>query len=297
MIGGSGLAPVEVNLDAVLSPPQLELRRVRATDPELRRVRATDQTRGLAPSERPPLVDINSLDPSLLAPAPRTPRARPMVPAPARTGKPTREVDSLTAPAPARTGKPTREVARLTAPAPMPRAGTRIPATSLAAEIGPVGAAEKRPTQPPKQTVLPSLKPSELPAARRAPAAETEDAATPTTEVAAVPSAPAPTPSGVITRLIFATGSAEVSGPLAQQLDIVVSSMKSRDERLLVQAYAAAGQSGASGARRLSLARSLEVRSHLIRKGLKSTRIDVRALGTAAASGPADRVDIILLTR
>ncbi len=281
MIGGSGLAPVEVNLDAVLSPPQLELRRVRATDPELRRVRATDQTRGLAPSERPPLVDINSLDPSLLAPAPRTPRARPMVPA--------RRLD--------RTGKPTREVARLTAPAPMPRAGTRIPATSLAAEIGPVGAAEKRPTQPPKQTVLPSLKPSELPAARRAPAAETEDAATPTTEVAAVPSAPAPTPSGVITRLIFATGSAEVSGPLAQQLDIVVSSMKSRDERLLVQAYAAAGQSGASGARRLSLARSLEVRSHLIRKGLKSTRIDVRALGTAAASGPADRVDIILLTR
>ena len=88
-----------------------------------------------------------------------------------------------------------------------------------------------------------------------------------------------------------------MSGPLAQQLDIVTTTMLARDERLLLQAYAAASQAGTSGSRRLSLARALEVRSYLIRKGLKSTRIDVRALGTSAASGPADRVDIILLTR
>ena len=48
-----------------------------------------------------------------------------------------------------------------------------------------------------------------------------------------------------------------------------------------------------SQARRKALARGLEVRKYLIGKGVRSNRIDVRALGTKSEGGPADRVDIV----
>ncbi|MDA0262246.1 MAG: OmpA family protein, partial [Proteobacteria bacterium] len=123
-------------------------------------------------------------------------------------------------------------------------------------------------------------------------------AARPPSQMAVAPSPRAPSPNGVLTRLVFPPGSADVGGPLAEQLDALARTMRTRDERLLLQAYAAGGSAGsASGSRRLSLARALEVRSYLIRQGLKSTRVDVRALGASDASGPADRVDVILLAR
>ena len=46
--------------------------------------------------------------------------------------------------------------------------------------------------------------------------------------------------------------------------------------------------------RRLSLSRALTVRSYLISQGVRSTRIDVRALGARASDGPADRVDLLI---
>jgi hypothetical protein len=48
-------------------------------------------------------------------------------------------------------------------------------------------------------------------------------------------------------------------------------------------------------ARRSSLARGLAVRGALIADGVSSTRIYVRALGSAAGGGPADRVDVTIL--
>ena len=47
----------------------------------------------------------------------------------------------------------------------------------------------------------------------------------------------------------------------------------------------------------MSLSRALAVRSYLIEQGIRSTRIDVRALGLAGDSGPLDRVDVVLLGR
>ena len=338
VIGGSGLLPVEINLEDVLAPQQSQ-----------GRDRPIGNTKsGWAPGERPAVADISSLDPSLLAP-------------------PKRRI-TRSALSPTRSRKLDAAASRTVAVALVPRAGTRIPATSLAAETGPADTAARSAPQSIRVAVLPKLVPArKLPAAKpsktatarkenqgpkkrlavvppsptrtskesaklqpppapkpapQAPSAKAErpiiplavsttpkpptpkPASVPTVNapttkptVASVPPSSAPTPSGVITRLIFPTGNADVSGPLAQQLDTVTTTMLARDERLLLQAYAAAGQAGASGSRRLSLARALEVRSYLIRKGLKSTRIDVRALGTSAASGPADRVDIILLTR
>jgi len=41
----------------------------------------------------------------------------------------------------------------------------------------------------------------------------------------------------------------------------------------------------------------LSVRSFLIEKGIRSTRIDVRALGDKAENDPKNRVDVNLVTR
>ena len=49
--------------------------------------------------------------------------------------------------------------------------------------------------------------------------------------------------------------------------------------------------------RRLSLSRALAVRTFLIDNGVRSTRIDVRALGDKAPDEPANRVDVSLSER
>jgi len=71
------------------------------------------------------------------------------------------------------------------------------------------------------------------------------------------------------------------------------------DESLRVQlkAYASGDIDSASHSRRLSLARALSVRSELIENGLRSTRIDVRALGNKNAGDISDRVDIFVIQR
>ncbi|MBZ0325714.1 MAG: OmpA family protein, partial [Alphaproteobacteria bacterium] len=67
--------------------------------------------------------------------------------------------------------------------------------------------------------------------------------------------------------------------------------------RVQLKAFAAGTAETASQARRLSLSRALAVRSFLIDKGVESTRMDVRALGTNFEEGPADRVDIQIVKR
>ncbi len=67
--------------------------------------------------------------------------------------------------------------------------------------------------------------------------------------------------------------------------------------RLQLLAYAGGAAQTPSQARRLSLSRALAVRARLIEKGIRSTRIDVRALGNKSEGGPPNRVDIIITTR
>jgi outer membrane protein OmpA-like peptidoglycan-associated protein len=45
------------------------------------------------------------------------------------------------------------------------------------------------------------------------------------------------------------------------------------------------------------LSRALAIRSYLIGKGVRSTRIDVRALGNKIPSGKPDRVDLKIIQR
>ncbi len=125
----------------------------------------------------------------------------------------------------------------------------------------------------------------------------------PAAEAAAVPPAAkdpvASAPSGAGEySLAFGSGSFELNNAARSQLDSIVKSMGSDENmRIQLQAYAEGDSNNASKARRLSLSRALQVRSYLIDKGVRSTRIDVRALGANVPSGPADRVDIKTVQR
>lgn len=63
--------------------------------------------------------------------------------------------------------------------------------------------------------------------------------------------------------------------------------------RVQLHGYATGPVESPSQARRLSLFRALSVRTFLMKKGVRSTRIDVRALGSKDDDGPKDRVDVL----
>jgi outer membrane protein OmpA-like peptidoglycan-associated protein len=103
---------------------------------------------------------------------------------------------------------------------------------------------------------------------------------------------------GPVGRIDFAANASDLPANGRGILDKAASELK-RDEgtRLQIVAYATGGDESGSQARRLSLSRALAVRSYLIDQGIRSTRMDVRALGSRSPDGPADRVDIVLVRR
>ncbi len=67
------------------------------------------------------------------------------------------------------------------------------------------------------------------------------------------------------------------------------------DENLRIQlwGYAKVADGSPSQSRRLSLFRAFAVRTYLMKKGIRSTRMDIRALGSKSSDGYANRVDVI----
>jgi outer membrane protein OmpA-like peptidoglycan-associated protein len=111
------------------------------------------------------------------------------------------------------------------------------------------------------------------------------------TQTASIP--PAAATEGQV-RIAFPEDSTEIPDAVKAQLDALAQKMASDDNiRIQLMAYASGTPETASRARRLSLARALAVRSYLIKQGVRSTRMDVRALGNNVEGSPADRVDII----
>jgi outer membrane protein OmpA-like peptidoglycan-associated protein len=96
--------------------------------------------------------------------------------------------------------------------------------------------------------------------------------------------------------LPFAGADATLNDTAKRQLEAVAArAVKDESLRLQLLAYASGGGEAANSARRLSLSRALAVRSYLIDKGVRSTRIDVRALGNRLeGGGDPDRVDVIV---
>jgi outer membrane protein OmpA-like peptidoglycan-associated protein len=117
------------------------------------------------------------------------------------------------------------------------------------------------------------------------------------TQTASVPPGSATTTEGEI-RIAFPADSADIPDATKGQLDALAQKLAG-DENIRIQllAYASGTSDQASRARRMALSRALAVRSYLIKQGVRSTRMDVRALGNNVEGSPADRVDIIPKTQ
>ncbi len=114
-------------------------------------------------------------------------------------------------------------------------------------------------------------------------------------QVAALPPAPSFSMEKP-TAIPFTVGASTLADPAKQTLGSVAQTLNGNaDLRLQIVAYATGSDDNASQARRLSLSRALAVRSFLIDAGIRSTRMDVRALGNKFDSGPGDRVDLIVV--
>jgi outer membrane protein OmpA-like peptidoglycan-associated protein len=102
-----------------------------------------------------------------------------------------------------------------------------------------------------------------------------------------------------ITVVRFPQGRSEIPTEGQDLLNSIASQVGSNPKvRLELVAYASGAGDDAIAARRLSLARAVQMRSYLIAKGVPGIRMDVRALGNRNDSGgPADRVDVVILDR
>ncbi|MBM3569929.1 MAG: OmpA family protein, partial [Alphaproteobacteria bacterium] len=104
-----------------------------------------------------------------------------------------------------------------------------------------------------------------------------------------------PSEGPVAATIDFLANSATLSPAAEERLRTLARQLANNEQRMQLKAFAAGGSDNISASRRLSLSRALAVRQFLIDQGLRSTRIDVRALGVAGDSGQPDRVDVVLL--
>ncbi|MBL4614503.1 MAG: OmpA family protein [Magnetovibrio sp.] len=132
----------------------------------------------------------------------------------------------------------------------------------------------------------------------KAKASETVLPLPPKDEVASLPPATTALSDGDSMRIVFDADSSKMPQSARETLLIMANNMRGRDSlRLQLLAYAGNADTSASAARRLSLSRALAVRSFLIENGVRSTRIDVRALGNKSTEEITERVDITVVER
>jgi outer membrane protein OmpA-like peptidoglycan-associated protein len=171
--------------------------------------------------------------------------------------------------------------------------------------VTPAPEAAPAPTPPPAPVAAPAAPPpapvsiappapgpvASLPVTPPAPSPTAQPPAPPS--VAAVPLAPTAPSQARALQIAFAEGDSRVPASAQAGLKELADRMKAQENlRLQIVAYAAGGDLTASTARRLSLSRALAVRTVLIEHGVRSTRIDVRALGDKVTDQPANRVDL-----
>jgi len=141
-------------------------------------------------------------------------------------------------------------------------------------------------------------KPTAKPKAGKKAAEPLTEAKAKNTRIAALDPTEAPKAPGDAIQILFPADESLL--PQGAQASLAaIATLLGQDEtlRLQLKAYAGGGADAASHSRRLSLSRALSVRSELIEQGVRSTRIDVRALGNKSESRAKDRVDIILVKR
>jgi outer membrane protein OmpA-like peptidoglycan-associated protein len=268
IVGGSGQPSIEVNLHAIDSGAMAPARSsASALLPDLR-----------APAVSTGPVPTISLTPptGAIALTPAQPIVTPVPPPPPEL-PPVIETVILSSPEPAAPEAPAFEFDRPEGTAPPPIDETPVQSVAL---------------EPPAPAPEPMPAPEVAPEPAPAPVVEQEAP----TQVAALPPAVEPLGEGQVLRVTFAPEQEVLPGDFAGALQTLAGQLKVDEAtRLQLRAYSGGTPETASQARRLSLTRALAVRSYLIGQGVRSTRIDVRALGLVEDGGPADRVDLFLM--
>jgi outer membrane protein OmpA-like peptidoglycan-associated protein len=205
---------------------------------------------------------------------------------------------------------PKPAMAKAPAPAPTPKvAAAPAPKPATPAPSAPKKLAEKKPAAlapttsasappPPSPTTISASAPPPppMPATAEAPKAPAIPTAPATTEQASTASATSSDDGAV--QVIFNGGDTKLSADGQAAVDRVLGELEKSDGvRVQLMAYAVGDDLTASQARRISLSRALSVRSYLIEKGMRSSRIDVRALGDKGEGDPKNRVDVNLIDR
>ncbi len=177
-------------------------------------------------------------------------------------------------------------------------------ATPKAAPSSPIADLTKSVPPPPPLVTAPATR---APKVASAPPAAPEVAKSPP-PTAAKPKSSAPevasTPAKIEMKpgraLRIAFGDTETRLPNEYKVNLLNLANAVREEkglRLQVLAYAGGQDLSTSKARRMSLSRALAVRAFLIDKGVRSTQIDVRALGSKTNEKPVNRIDLNLTKR
>lgn len=214
-------------------------------------------------------------------------------PVPAPAPMPSLPQSSPPPPAPVLPPEPAHVVA--------PSAPATAPAQTAAAAPA---AANPAPPPPAAPSTAASVPPAATPPAAVAMAAPAASTAAPTPAPAAgaappVQMAAATTVGSGLSAIKFPAGVTDLPPGPQPALDAVAARLLA-DQSLRVQviAHATGSADEAMEARRVSLARAVAVRAYLINKGVRSLRIDVRALGNRADEGPvADQVDLMVVSQ
>lgn len=197
-----------------------------------------------------------------------------------------------------RTPPPVKAPPRLTLPQPL--------------EAPPPPALTEGPAQPaPRSTTAKTQLPATAPAQPQQPAAQATPAApapvtpapvTPRTDTAALPPPPeaappaASLPPSSVLSLVFAADATNLPDAADAVVDRIVERLRaSETARLQLRSYASGTPDTAREARQRALARALALRERLTAFGIRSTRVDVRALGLDEGGGVPDRIDAVFL--
>jgi outer membrane protein OmpA-like peptidoglycan-associated protein len=222
------------------------------------------------------------------------PKKAPAAPMPAAKPKPEKMAVAKVAPPPAPAPKPA--VTKAPPPAPMPKPVKKeevkvAKKTVAAPPPAPAAPSVSAPPPPaPKQTKAPPPAPKVAKAPAPAPAKAPASVAAVNTSMEIKP--------GQKTRIVFNDTATKIPDSVKDELRTLAEGVRDKSElRLQLMAYAGGGDLSASKARRMSLSRALSVRSYLIENGVRSTRIDVRALGNKTSEEPKNRVDVNIAKR
>ncbi|HXB52864.1 MAG TPA: OmpA family protein [Rhizomicrobium sp.] len=216
-------------------------------------------------------------------------------PKPEPAPPPAKEVKAKAAPVPK--AEPAPKPVRQARAEPQGAAVATVPATSQPAynpgysgytDQGAAGLNFATPaTPPPAAPSAPKAQPKQMAKANPPPAS------TAPAQAAAEPPTPGLTKRSVI---LFAPQAADPAQSALGAIKFLAgdlnAAMNSASARVQIQAFGGNRGDKSSDARRLSLKRALAIRQVLIDDGVPAERIDVRAMGGADDSGPADRVDV-----